>query len=166
MARLFLALWPNAALRHQLAHWQDGWRWPRSATPTRMDRLHVTLHFLGEVDDAVTDHLVAALDVPCEPFDLRLGRNALWHHGLAVLEPLGVPPQLAALHARLSAAVAAAGLAVDSRPYRPHVTLARRAEKALVETDGPPIAWPVSGYALVQSTVEGYAVLARWPSRS
>ncbi|QYF95657.1 RNA 2',3'-cyclic phosphodiesterase [Massilia sp. PAMC28688] len=166
MARLFLALWPDAPLRHQLVQWQNGWRWPRSATPTRTERLHVTLHFLGEVEQAALPHLAASLEVPCEPFELRFGHNALWHSGLAVLEPLATPPELIALHARLSAAVTGAGLAVDSRPYRPHVTLARRAGKALIDTVGPPITWQVSGYALVQSTPEeGYIVLAQWPGR-
>ncbi|MES2153412.1 MAG: 2'-5' RNA ligase family protein [Pseudomonadota bacterium] len=51
-ARLFLALWPGAAVRAQLGERRDDWRWPRAASPVADGRLHLTLHFLGEVERA------------------------------------------------------------------------------------------------------------------
>lgn len=163
MARLFLALWPDDQLRHQLAQWRDGWDWPKPATPVKTERLHVTLHFLGEVERDRLPALMAALHVPYEPFSLQFGRNEKWHRGLAVLEPVTVPAALTALHAALSGALTDAGLTVEARPYRPHVTLARRADKAAPRTSGPAIDWQVDSYALMESTPqEGYTVLREW----
>ena len=45
--RLFLALWPDPAVRDALRTWRDLWSWPRGASPVATDKLHLTLHFLG-----------------------------------------------------------------------------------------------------------------------
>ncbi|HEX8611029.1 MAG TPA: RNA 2',3'-cyclic phosphodiesterase [Telluria sp.] len=157
-ARLFLALWPGAAVRGELAAWRDGWTWPKTASPVRTERLHVTLHFLGDVASERLPELVDGLRVPFTPFTLDFGRNALWPRGIAVLEPDPVPPALLALHASLARAMAPLALAPDERLYRPHVTLARRAGNARIINDGPPLAWHIDRYALVRSD-QGYTVL-------
>lgn len=160
-ARLFLTLWPDAALRPGLAAWRDGWTWPKAASPVRTERLHVTLHFLGEVASCRLPEVADALRVPFTPFTLHFGRNTLWPRGIAILEPDTVPPALLALHAALAQAMTPLGLAPDQRPYRPHVTLARRAGNAIKVSDGPPLAWHVDRYALVRSD-QGYAVLREY----
>ena len=48
-ARLFLALWPDDALRRGLLAWRDAWQWPARAALVAPDDLHLTLHFLGGV---------------------------------------------------------------------------------------------------------------------
>lgn len=157
--RLFLALWPEPSVRHLLTVWRDAWTWPKSAAPVDADKLHVTLHFLGGVP---SERLPAFLDgfaVPFEPFTLELDRAAVWHNGIAVLEPSATPPELAALHTRLSEALVALGLHPEARPYRPHVTMARRAGGASTPQEGPPVAWDVRGYALVESKNGVYTVL-------
>jgi RNA 2',3'-cyclic 3'-phosphodiesterase len=83
---------------------------------------------------------------------------------VAVWLPQAVPPALGALHARLGAAMAALGLTVETRPFRPHVTLARRAAGALPPPPAAGLAWRADGYALVDSSA-GYRVLARYPAR-
>ncbi len=159
MARLFLALWPDDSVRNALAQWRDGWQWPRSATPVRTERLHLTLHFLGEVDDGRKAALLAAMAVSFAPFELALGRNALWPHGIAVLEPLAIPPALLALQADLGAVLTGLGVTLDARAYRPHVTLARRAAGASAVQEGPALTWQVDRYALLESA-DGYRELA------
>lgn len=161
MARLFLALWPDDEVRRALTAWRDGWHWPRSASPVHADRLHVTLHFLGEVDDTRSAALAEALRVPFEPFALRFGRNVLWPYGIAVLEPDTVPAPLLALHARLGEALTRHGVALDTRAYKPHVTLARRARTASIASDAPALCWQVERYALMQSE-KGYRTLASY----
>jgi RNA 2',3'-cyclic 3'-phosphodiesterase len=149
--RLFLALWPDDAVRDQLRAWRDAWTWPRGATPVHTAKLHVTLHFLGNVP---SDRLPALLDgfaVPFTPFELRLGVPALWHNGIAVLAPHDPPQGLLDLHASLSQVLPGLGLQPEARAYRPHVTMARRAGGAAVPQDGPAIAWRVDRYALVES---------------
>jgi len=44
-------------------------------------------------------------------------------------------------------------LPVDTRPFRPHVTLARRAAGATPALDGPAISWAIDRYALMESTL-------------
>lgn len=58
-ARLFLALWPDPAVRHQLRAARDAWQWPRGATPVHADKLHLTLHFLGDVPGARLPELLS-----------------------------------------------------------------------------------------------------------
>ena len=157
--RLFLALWPEPGVRRLLAEWRDAWVWPKGAAPVHADKLHVTLHFLGGVPNERLPELLDGFAVPFDPFRLDLTRAALWHNGIAVLEPDVTPPGLAALHARLSDALAALGLQPEARRYRPHVTMARRATGATVPQDGPPVLWDVRGYALVESRNGLYTVL-------
>lgn len=157
--RLFLALWPEPAVRHLLSEWRDAWTWPAGAAPVQADKLHLTLHFLGSLPSDRLPQLLDGFAVPFEPFRVDLTRAALWHNGIAVLEPDLTPPALAALHARLSDALAALGLQPETRRYRPHVTMARRAAGASLPADGAPIVWDVRGYALVASENGVYTVL-------
>jgi len=163
-SRLFLALWPDPAVRHALRAARDAWTWPRGATPVHTDKLHLTLHFLGDVPG---ERLRAVLDgfaVPFAPFRLTLGQPVSWPHGIAVLEPLDAPPELPALHARLGEALMALSLQTEARAYRPHVTMARRASGVTVPETGPSIAWDVAGYALVESRAGLYTVLREYPT--
>jgi len=159
--RLFLALWPDDTVRAQLRAARDAWTWPRGATPVHTDKLHLTLHFLGSVAAERLPELRAGLlHLPMTPFDLRLGRPESWHGGIAVLAPLEEPPALLALHAELAQALAALGMAPERRPYRPHVTMARRADGVALPAQDPVIDWHVDRYALVESRPDaGYIVL-------
>lgn len=153
MARLFIALWPDGAVRHDLAAWRDGWRWPRPATPVRTERLHMTLHFIGDVEGERMPELADSLQLPFEGFPLKFERADLWPHGVAVLEPEAVPAPLAELHAELANVLERLALPVDTRPFRPHVTLARRAAGASPPSSGPAIVWKIDRYALMASTL-------------
>lgn len=153
-ARLFLALWPDAAVRAQLAQWRDSVAWPRCATPVRCEQLHLTLHFIGDVDEQRIEALAAQLDVAGTAFTLAFGSAVLWPQGIAVLEPVSTPHALSALHGALGERLLTLGLPVASRSYQPHVTLARRAGgagAAAAAAAGPAITWAASSYALVRS---------------
>lgn len=151
-ARLFLALCPPPAAREALAAHAAAWRWHAGARRYAPADWHLTLHFLGAVPAGRLDELRAGLVVPVAPFMLRFGEPALWPHGLAVLLPSATPSELSRLHERLGQAVRALGLATDARPYRPHLTLARRAATAEPPAQGAAFDWPVRGYALMEST--------------
>ena len=47
--RLFIGLMPGADVRDALVEYQQRWYWGGGA-PTRSERLHLTVHFLGEID--------------------------------------------------------------------------------------------------------------------
>ena len=149
--RLFLALWPDDAVRQRLVQAQQAWVWPTRAACVAPERLHLTLHFLGEVDDAAARMLAAALP-PCPaPFSLRLDGVALWPQGIAVLQAGEPPAALAALHGELATRLRTLGLRVETRRFRPHVTLARHAQCAVPPAASPIVEWTVRGYALVRS---------------
>src|SRR5687768_15451970 len=93
-SRLFIALWPDPATRHELALRRDAWTWPRSASPVKPEWLQVTLHFLGDVGRERSPDLSDALAVPFTPFQLTIARPELWAHGIAVLEPYAPPVEL------------------------------------------------------------------------
>jgi 2'-5' RNA ligase len=165
--RLFLALWPDDAARDGLACWRDLWQWPAGASPTRSERLHLTLHFIGPVPVAHLPLLGQALAAlpPFDPFILRFGRAELWPGGIAVVCPLDLPPALERLHALLASVLPGLGLPVEERAFRPHVTLARKARPARLPQEGPPLQWHVNdGFVLVQSLAagQGYRVLHRF----
>ncbi len=150
--RLFLALWPDAAVRAAIAAHVAAWSLPRGCLKYRPDDWHVTLHYIGGLAIDRIGILADAIDQPMEPFDLLLDEPRSWPRGLAVLEASQVPAPMQDLHRRLGAALADSGLPVERRPYRPHVTLARRAEGALAPCGRAPVRWPARSFALVVST--------------
>ncbi len=103
----------------------DAVRW------VRPEALHVTLRFLGEIDEARVAPLAGALAASaaaCPAFELSLGavrgfpsprRPRVVACEVAPAEPL------AALAASVEEAVCAAGFAPDERAFRPHLTLGR-----------------------------------------
>lgn len=165
-ARLFLALLPSDELQAALALHRDQWQWPDRCVLYAPQDWHLTLHFIGAVPRPRLDPLRAALAVPLTPFDLRLGRPERWPHGLAVLCPELVPAALQQLHDDLGQALLNLGLRTDTRPYRPHLTLARGAAQALAPPARPLPDWRVEAYALMASTglaAPRYQVLQRYP---
>jgi RNA 2',3'-cyclic 3'-phosphodiesterase len=166
--RLFTALWPSPALRAALAALRDRWQWPPAAALVDTDRLHVTLHFIGQVPAALLAELVGGLDLAVEPAELHFdpARQKVWPGGIAVLE-FNAPDALRRLHARVGAALVALGLPVDERQWRPHVTFARKAQRAQPPSDAPALpSWQVDGYALVRSVPGGrYDTLQHYPRK-
>jgi 2'-5' RNA ligase len=155
-ARLFLALWPHDEVRQAHVDSTREWRWPSGARLTRPERLHVTLHFIGSVAASRLDELKAHLEVPFEPFEFELSQPDVWRAGIAVLCPRGIPREFAVLHERLAAALRSLDLPVEERPYRPHVTLARKAFGAKPPASIAPIRWQASqGYVLVRTLPGG-----------
>lgn len=92
------------------------------------ERFHVTLRFVGDVDDMTARHFSMALsEIEFDPFELRLttlgsfGGNkprTLWA-GIEPCEPL---LRLQRAHER---AARRAGLPAETRNFTPHITLAR-----------------------------------------
>ena len=160
--RLFLALWPDDRIRDALVDAQRLWAWPAGAAPVPREKLHVTLHFLGSVPSTRFHALRPLLAVRGEPFDLTAdqSRQHVWPGGIAVLE-LAAPPALRALHAALADVLRRQDFPVEDRPYRPHVTFARKAWGAKAPATAPSLAWHGDGgWSLVRSSPrDGYQVV-------
>ena len=140
--------------------------------------LHVTLRFIGEVDEGMAAEIDAALLALRAPgFDLSLdgfgtfGRgkpNHLW----AAVERA---PGLMHLQGRVEAALGRLGLMAESRRYLPHVTLARLSDpppdrlQAFIAGNSPFQAgpWSVEHFVLYRSHLgrsgAEYEALAEYP---
>jgi 2'-5' RNA ligase len=167
--RLFLALWPDDDVRAALQRGYDRWNWTKGAWVARPSSLHLTLHFLGNLPSSSLPELVRELEVPFDPFDLTLNTSQVWSNGIAVLQPEESPPGLINLQATLGEALQRLGISIEARPYRPHVTLARRAQGALAPADDEPVQWPVRSYALIESraaNLGGYRTLREYACRT
>ena len=163
-ARLFVAHWPDAGVRARLAACRDAWSWPANARPVASGNLHATLHFIGSFPRERIAALAARLAaVEVEAPTLRPKGMELWRGGIAVLT-LQPEPRLLALQQRVGEALLASGIALETRPFTPHVTIARKATRAIAPSELPLFSWRPTGFALVES-VGGqarYEVLESW----
>jgi RNA 2',3'-cyclic 3'-phosphodiesterase len=152
--RLFFALWPDAAVRAELerrfGEFVTGLRGGRLQRP---DQWHVTLEFVGETaDERVADIEAAADEVRAEPFELRFDNVDHWRRsGVLLLAATQTPPELVTLVSGLRAALAARGHSPEQRPFRPHVTLARKVASGHPHAPAEPLVWPVGRYSLARS---------------
>ncbi len=130
--RLFLALplpaTTQAELRslvHALSRSASGVKW------VRPEHLHVTLRFLGDVEDAECDELMTEMNRVTEvaPFTFNLtGLGAFPNRKEPRVIWTGVGEgrePLAALAARVENLVTASGLPPGDRPFSPHLTVGR-----------------------------------------
>ena len=98
----------------------DGLRW---STP---DQWHVTLVFLGEVDDEARGRLVQELSgLRQAELRLRMERLGVFERAGILHAEVEVSAELLRLYEAVAAAVRRVGLEVEERPYRAHITLAR-----------------------------------------
>jgi len=104
------------------------------------DRLHVTVRFIGFVDDSRADAIRATLsrELPVGAFDLTVA-------GVSAFPPKGPPrvvwaglsagaDRLADVERNVSATLAQLGIPPEARPYTPHLTLARIREASGLRT--------------------------------
>jgi RNA 2',3'-cyclic 3'-phosphodiesterase len=122
MLRLFvgIALPPEVKLRLSLlCSGVPGAKWVDAGN------LHVTLRFIGEVDEGLASDIDDALiQIRAPRFDLALA--GVGHFGTRMLW-VGVErdPALLHLYDKVESAIVRLGFAPEGRRYAPHVTLAR-----------------------------------------
>ena len=139
--------------------------------PSAPERWHVTLVFLGEVDDPL--RLTGSLTAACAargPLALRLaGGGAFGRGGPVWVGVDGDVAGLTALAGALADACRREGVDVERRPYRPHLTVGRRGRpdpRSLAGYAGPP--WTAAEVELVASRLVptvSHEVLHRIPLR-
>lgn len=162
--RLFVALWPTPSVRRALAGLQASIGWPEAARPTPAQDLHLTLVFIGPIPAAQLEALGDALAIDAPAFDLSIDAIQRWHAGLTVAVPSVVPDALRHRQQRVAQAVTQLGLPLDERPHRPHVTLARRGNGAVLplEDQVPRVAWRGTGHVLAMREGAHYRVIRRY----
>lgn len=169
--RLFFALWPDDGLREGLARRLPNLLGDYPCRAQRPDQWHVTLEFIGNVAAERLDSLhAAAVDAHwalAAPAELRFDRLERWPRPeVLCLTATDVPPTLCALVDSLRASLARHGFEPEQRPFRPHLTLARKARQPVVARPVMPLRWSVGDLVLVRSVAETtgsrYEPLARW----
>lgn len=158
--RLFIALWPDTHTRQALSALQAKQNWPLSARPTAAPDLHVTLHFLGQLPQYQLAPLLTALPAVPLSLDLCFDHLEVWPNQVATLTLSVVPDALIQLHETIGDSLRQIELQPDPRPYRPHVTLARKAQ-GLQAVMPRPLDWRSQGYVLALSD-RGYHVLQHY----
>lgn len=178
--RAFVAIHPPPAVRDALEAVQDALPpgFGRLADP---EQLHLTLAFLGErPDHEVEAAHEALLGLRHPPFPLALGGLGTFGSRQPEVLWAGVrdPSTLATLQARVRSALYGAGLVMERRRFRPHVTLARlgrtppeaveRLAGFLARWDAfPAPTWEVRDLGLWRSTLRPsgavHEELARYP---
>ncbi|HAT32853.1 MAG TPA: RNA 2',3'-cyclic phosphodiesterase [Janthinobacterium sp.] len=153
--RLFFALWPDAATRAALARPQAG----LGGGPTPPEKLHLTLAFLGQRPDTDLPALTRILArLPARAMTLEIdtlgyfaGRRIAWAGMRAA------PPALLELRAALMDELAAQQFSArfEEDRFRPHLTLARKAEPPAGAGLAAPIVWRADHVVLAVSQGAG-----------
>lgn len=167
-ARLFLALWPQAGLQEQLARATRKLVRASGGRGVMPHNLHITLIFLGTIDSTLrlcVESVAAGVRVPA--FTLSLRRVGYWPRPRILwLAPEETPRPLTRLVALLREGVARCGISADQRPFTPHLTLARKAQRAARASLEAPLEWSVDRFCLVRSRTypDGveYGVAVEW----
>lgn len=152
--RVFLALWLPPDLADALSRTARNLTRICGGRPSRAATLHLTLAFVGDVPHEQVETLVRLVPtLRGEAFRLVLDRAGLWrHNGIAWAGPSILPVPLVALRREAERVLDHAAIPFDRRPFRPHVTLARRVEHRLPEPmDLGAHAWDVTEVVLVRS---------------
>ncbi len=177
MRRLFFAARPPEAVSLALADAVSITAGPLPGRPVGMADWHVTLSFLGSVDDARLEPLCRrAAQVEMAPFELSFDRLEYWRGAkvLVACVPDGASRSTGqALVETLVTLVQALGITPDSKPWKAHLTLSRGLAPHVVPPsllDGPlqlkPVRWSVEHFDLVESRPiddRRYQTLASWP---
>jgi 2'-5' RNA ligase len=155
-ARVFFALWPAPAAAARLGAIAGTVAAACGGRPTRVETIHLTLAFVGDVAEDRLPELVAAADaVRGAAFSLDLDRLGYWaHNRLCCAGCSAVPAALASLAGDLRAALRDAGFAVEHgrAGFVPHVTLVRKMAHGMADQPIEPIvAWHCPAFVLVRS---------------
>ncbi len=175
--RLFFAYWPSPPTAEAIAPWVRSAHALCGGRMMRTETLHMTLAFLGTVEEAVAH----ALARECVDWRLPSGSMILREPGrfsnakVVWLGPDRAEPAaldwLYEANRQLWAYLAPSGWVPREPAYRPHVSLLRNAGPAdLCQLQGPAVAWTPERCVLVASspsaTGSRYSVLAEIPLES
>lgn len=175
MPRLFAAIRPPASVRDALIDTMEG---VSSARWQDEDQLHLTLRFIGDVDNHTSRDVSDALgSVTSPPFPLALrGVGTFQRKGRVHTAWAGVveSPALLALQKKVERACQATGLEPEHRKFAPHVTIARMkgagselGDWLSQHQDFESETWMVEDFRLYESELSPggslYSALARYP---
>jgi 2'-5' RNA ligase len=171
--RLFFALWPEAEQRGALRSAARKSVRSCGGRPVPVQSLHVTLAFLGSVPegrvpelDRIAHRIADAFPAAAQSLLLTFDRLAYWARpqllcALGTEEPAAVQvpgeprdtvtASAPALSAALKNETAVAGFSPDLKPFRAHVTVARKVAHAPSALALQPVLCRFDAFALIES---------------
>jgi 2'-5' RNA ligase len=166
-SRLFYAFTCSAPLRKAISHWRALLSL-RAGRPVPAANFHLTLLFLGSVDQAQIADICSAtskIKVPGKPLTLILDHLEVWRKSKAlVLTPADAPPELMRLSYALEQAMLVFGHDQEHKEFRPHLTLSRDYRSPVPEAGSPPeFLFQADRFGLYQSHKGHYSLIADWP---
>lgn len=168
LKRYFFALWPDPPARAALARLAREVALESCGRPQLPDLIHLTLAFVGPQPAIRVDSLRRLGNlIRGRTFTLALDRIGVFQKtAVAWLGASRLPEELSALHRDLADALRSRGFPIDTRPYAPHLTLARKATASVERRLSEPIQWRVNAFALVSSDTSGpspvYRNVGQW----
>jgi 2'-5' RNA ligase len=164
MLRLFVGIELPAELRLRLSLLCNGVPGARWVDP---GNLHLTLRFIGEVDEGMASDIDAALArIRAPGFGVTLAGAGCFGGERPRVLWIGVEdsPPLLQLQERIEAALRRGGVPPDTRRYSPHVTLAR-----LKQVDVARVQGFIAANALFRAApfaVDRFSLIASYPTKS
>jgi len=155
--RCFIAAWPDDATRRRLQHLIDTLT-PRvpKARPMQPRNLHLTLAFIGTLDDAAAAQVASASgSLVQNAFEWSIDALGWFARARVVWAGGSSNSQLDAAAARARAQLDELAIAYDSKPFVPHVTLFRDARR--FDCSGPltpPLAWRTATVSLYAAATD------------
>ncbi len=179
-ARLFIGLWPGPPLRKRLAEEGRRLHTVLGGRLTRAETIHLTLVFIGNLERALIPGLMSELDSLRQVrFEIVFDQARCWSHNrIGYLSPSHAPEAMFRLVSELESALGRLAIPFDRRPYKPHVTLIRKANcpkgnpaqgRVPVSPewgDVEPITWSADAFVLVESLLTSsgaaYRIIGRF----
>ena len=151
--RLFFALWPDMRQRDRLRDVINSVAKIVEGKPVDRRNWHVTLSFIGAFpENRVPFLLERAAEIPVEPFRLAFDRLEFWPRPrVAALCASNVPPEMEFLVDSLNRIIDDLGIKPEDRVYRPHITVARSANRFETERLTQRVITEWSGFELMES---------------
>lgn len=175
MLRLFFALQPSLAQNTALTAYVAPLVAQLEGRAVPAENLHSTLCFIGAVEEERLDALrAAAASIRGRPVRLRFDALEYWETPKVLCATASRDSSEASeLAIALGEAVVAAGFAPDIKPFRAHLTLARKISAAHASTVPlplplePEMVMRADKFALMSSRREGersiYSAVETWP---
>lgn len=167
--RLFFAAFPDGECRAKLSAAARALRLAGAPAYLAPEKYHITLLFLGSVPDQRVDALCELGESQRSACtSLRFVRWEYWREAGAVVATTPDRPEpLLSLRTRLTAGLTQCGVALDDKPLRPHITVARKLSQAPVLAALSAIDCTLRSFSLVSSVTSPrgsvYTVVATWP---
>ena len=155
--KLFFALWPGDKQRQTLTQIQNDLKLAEFSRCTSPEKLHITLHFLGEVQsDRIPDLVEFVEETQFEPFHFDLNLVGVWPRNRivwcgTVSESDGIQSLVNTIQQDSPVRSKYSG----KKKFKTHITLARKATRRVFERIEP-IQFFADSISLVRSvSIEG-----------